>query len=420
MSHFSVAVFHRQDEDIAKILQPYHEFECTGTDDQYVVDVDITEDVINDYRNGTSSRIRDEDGKLHDRYDDAFYRDPTNEEADKIGQTLGGSGIVGGTLYRSKDWGDGRGRRLMVHHIPDGYAEVEVPYCEVMSLRDYVENNYKYNTKDGPNGGKHGYIELNGCGDVVKVVKRTNPNSRWDWWTVGGRYSGSFECLNPYDDPRNKKSCWLCGGTGIRRDDIGDAQRKIDPTYTCNGCNGTGRMLKHASEFVDEGNYITIENLRAIEPQLKQHAESERKKRIDDIAQKTSLSWEEIERALHLKAVTDEEWKTLEPRPRGAEYYAWLEGKGGGHVFLAKVMREYFMSIPDVRGNQTIGQWICEAPYFTCFALIRNGEWHESGSMGWWGTVSNEKDVDEWQRFVNKTIEECDDDMMITVVDCHI
>ena len=52
MSHFSVVVItsHKPDEDVlAPILQPWHEFECTGIDDQYVQDVDILEEARMEY-----------------------------------------------------------------------------------------------------------------------------------------------------------------------------------------------------------------------------------------------------------------------------------------------------------------------------------------------------------------------------------
>ena len=42
MSHFSVLVI---GDHIEQQLQPYHEFECTGTNDQYVQDVDVTEEL---------------------------------------------------------------------------------------------------------------------------------------------------------------------------------------------------------------------------------------------------------------------------------------------------------------------------------------------------------------------------------------
>ena len=46
MSHFAVLVI---GPDHEKQLAPYHEFECTGVDDEYVVDEDITDEVRKDY-----------------------------------------------------------------------------------------------------------------------------------------------------------------------------------------------------------------------------------------------------------------------------------------------------------------------------------------------------------------------------------
>jgi hypothetical protein len=37
---------------------------------------------------------------------------------------------------------------------------------------------------------KWGWARLNKDGEVLEVIDRTNPNSRWDWWKVGGRMSG--------------------------------------------------------------------------------------------------------------------------------------------------------------------------------------------------------------------------------------
>lgn len=33
------------------------------------------------------------------------------------------------------------------------------------------------------------YGFVNEKGEVVKLTRRTNPNSKWDWWKIGGRYS---------------------------------------------------------------------------------------------------------------------------------------------------------------------------------------------------------------------------------------
>lgn len=56
--------------------------------------------------------------------------------------------------------------------------------------------------------------------------------SRWDWYTVGGRYTGRLSGYDPESDPRNYATCWLCHGTGTRPD--------MKVSHGCNGCRGTG------------------------------------------------------------------------------------------------------------------------------------------------------------------------------------
>lgn len=63
-----------------------------------------------------------------------------------------------------------------------------------------------------------------------------NPLGLWDWWQVGGRYSGRLSKIDPQRDPRNWEICWLCEGTGKRNDALGRQFRADDPDYGCNGC----------------------------------------------------------------------------------------------------------------------------------------------------------------------------------------
>lgn len=86
MSHFAVAVVtDKLDEnELAKKLQPYHEFECTGTSDEYVIDVDKTEEARAEYEGYTRTKWKDADGNLHEPSKDEFYRDMTPEEEEKI------------------------------------------------------------------------------------------------------------------------------------------------------------------------------------------------------------------------------------------------------------------------------------------------------------------------------------------------
>lgn len=73
-----------------------------------------------------------------------------------------------------------------------------------------------------------------------------NPKSKWDWYTIGGRWTGylDFTGYNPDEDPVNFETCNLCGGSGKRNDALGKEARANNPNYSCNGCNGTGKSMK--------------------------------------------------------------------------------------------------------------------------------------------------------------------------------
>jgi hypothetical protein len=93
-------------------------------------------------------------------------------------------------------------------------------------------------------------------GDVAKHVD-TVMNQRavksvlgWDWFQIGGRWSGLFSGYDPDTDPKNIKTCELCGGTGTRRD--------MRVANGCNGCEGKGRRPVWPTERVEhDGDVLT-------------------------------------------------------------------------------------------------------------------------------------------------------------------
>ena len=66
MSHFSVLVI---GENVDEQLAPYHEFECTGEDNQYVQPIDRTEEARAKYATSTTTRYRSSNGELHSIFD---------------------------------------------------------------------------------------------------------------------------------------------------------------------------------------------------------------------------------------------------------------------------------------------------------------------------------------------------------------
>ena len=58
---------------------------------------------------------------------------------------------------------------------------------------------------------------------------------------------------------------------------------------------------------------------------------------------------------------------------------------------------------------------------FTFAFRTPDGEWHERGEMGWWAIVSNEKEKNDWETEFKNVIDEFkDEDIYVTLVDCHI
>jgi hypothetical protein len=99
--------------------------------------------------------------------------------------------------------------------------------------------------KDKPD---EGCEECNGSG---KSTSTYNPKSKWDWYQIGGRWTGYLDpTYEPSKDPRNQTSCELCHGTGLRNDQLGRDARAKDPTYTCNGCKD-GVKTKWPTSWVE-------------------------------------------------------------------------------------------------------------------------------------------------------------------------
>jgi hypothetical protein len=72
----------------------------------------------------------------------------------------------------------------------------------------------------------------NQVNDILESFKE-----HYDWFQIGGRWSGNLGNSNPEDNPDNWETCSICNGTGMRNDELGKETRKENPAYTCNGCS---------------------------------------------------------------------------------------------------------------------------------------------------------------------------------------
>ncbi len=138
MSHFTVLVI---GDDVEKQLQPYHEYECTGIEDEYVIDVDTTDEVKEYLERELFVGPRKDNGKI----DDQYYEEQANE-------------------YLT-EW---KKMTRLEYLQSKGLTPEEIDE----EIIDY--NGFK--KKEDGNWYRH-----------------TNPNSQWDWWVVGGRWAGFFK-----------------------------------------------------------------------------------------------------------------------------------------------------------------------------------------------------------------------------------
>ena len=78
----------------------------------------------------------------------------------------------------------------------------------------------------------------------------------WDFYMIGGRWTGLFDGYDPESDQALLQTCWLCHGTGVRPD--------MQVKDGCNGCAGTGKERRWPTQWpFRESDVIPVEALTA-------------------------------------------------------------------------------------------------------------------------------------------------------------
>jgi len=109
---------------------------------------------------------------------------------------------------------------------------------------------------DGKKIGDRLYYEdgsAEGCGGTGVTTSTYNPQSQWDWYTIGGRWSGMFSDYDPSTDPRNLETCTRCSGSGF---DPHALEEK------CPKCEGTKTTEKWSNAPQPEANILPMETIR--------------------------------------------------------------------------------------------------------------------------------------------------------------
>ena len=398
MSHFTVLVVTDQKDQHDAALQPFHEFECTGTNDQYVIDIDITQKQRDEYETDETWRLKDAQGNLHYPYGDEFYRDPTEEEKPKVGM---GTGCGGGLTWTSKDWKDGLGYRPKVKFIPEGYEEITLLKKEIMTFKEFVEGNYseEFFVEHGAeidleDDHKYGHAQLDENGEIVKIIDRTNPNAKWDWWVVGGRWRG---LMIPKDLSQAEKGENGLMGSNFNPDGVDVCQVKnLDLAAM------KEKQIQHMKD-------------RYSKAFKKFH---EQKRRDDE--NYVEISFEEFNDLIIKKGQASNNlraaWKAIDEKGSYANFIDEKKNAGDPDAILFRDT-----PISDWEGIvewKTLDQALEDVAPFSTFAVLMDGKWYEKGEMGWWAMVAGEDE--NWSSKFADLFASLDGEKWLTVVDCHI
>lgn len=329
MSHFSVLVIRNWGQSLEKLMQPFHEYECTGICDEYVVEV---EEDLEKYR---------QDYLKH------------NDEGQDFAAWLSG-------------W---TGKKLFVQ----GGAQLA-------SAKDFT----------------YGRIEVDQQGSVLRVVDVTNPNYKWDWWVLGGRWNGFF---------RVKRGAVFSGHVKVGRPGmLGTMDPHPFAADECRKCDVDLELMRSEAEECGARQYDAVHKI---------------------IAGRTFETWDSV----------------------CARFCAAHEGELGivqaGEIMTpADLAREFYFDQPVIKDlnvsndkNVQGVMWkgpaefmvpraqylqLCRDRAAVPYAVLYKGQWMARGEMGWFGCSNDEMSEATWLHKVNELIDQLPDEAILACVDCHI
>ena len=238
----------------------------------------------------------------------------------------------------------------------------------------------------------HGYEEHEG-----KVGYFSNPNSKWDWYQLGGRWTGHFKLKTDANPEFSIK-----GTAGIM---TSGAKEGYADTALKKDIDITGMIAEaevKAKERYEKVQALFPDGIPAIDIAWSTIIDAEGPYKDMDWDERRTI-YREQESVKNWRKVTHDKADEFNNNSSGDErsFYIWLD------------QDEYQLSKEDYIKAAGMGS-------LSSYAVIKDGKWYERGEMGWWGMASNEKDENEWNKEFSQLIEELPDNTLLSLYDCHI
>jgi len=268
------------------------------------------------------------------------------------------------------------------HGCPEGYEEAEEA-CTIYygdDIQRYAKDYHGYSIEDG----KFGYYE--------------NPNAKWDWYQLGGRWCGFFKVKPEYDGASKVGSRGLMGSCRNEGTMYVDQAKKYQIDFESmvqESRDKAAADYDFIASLFDDGVIPKIEKPWSHFLALKDSGviEEIKEAREQYWAQPSLIRWKDAtEAARTMEGITDRQ-KSLAVWAEATDY---------------QMSRDEYIDFHGKRAFQT-------------FAVVtEDGKWHEKGSMGWFGCVSDEKGPEDWTGQFYDLFQSLPDDTLLSVFDCHI
>lgn len=337
MSHFcvivripgTVAAGEDLDAAIVAALAPYQENNMGDCPKQFLEFHDEEGEYREGYESGATDMVRCPDGSLVHPWDERFR--------------------VPGTI------GSGSG----THRVPDGYELVDVPHKERFATFEAFVSDWHGRSERDPEKVRFGYWE--------------NPNKKWDWYSVGGRWSGYFP-VRPGADYENED-----------RPGKADIARKREVDFDRVATEQADALVKFHAEWLE---FLAGKKFPAFE------GPRDKAIRIGllEVRKGDPLSGEE-DRAIP--------WRdSVQPGDDRAGWHDIYK-----RVTLEELRADYADTFSPIKG----------------FACLDEKGWHEPGTMGWFACSSDTPETyREHSKMFAAWLRDTDPDAWLVAVDCHI
>jgi hypothetical protein len=377
MSHFTVLVKLTPDkmkdfdgdvqEAVSALLAPFQENNMGDCPEEYLEFRDHTEEVDKGWDEDTSSMVKMPDGELVDRHDKRFQV-PVNDE--------------------DQPW------RSTEFKLPEGCEEVEIPVKEVYANKDEYAEDY-HGSRDEKTG-KFGYWE--------------NPNRKWDWWQIGGRWRGLLKVKAP-------EMAMGQGAPGVPELMSGKA-REMEET-ACDVAKVGDLDLEAFREKAEKNARGFLKKI----PAFKRMADDRKR---GNPGLNTGDDYDQEAADAYYESIA-EEFGVDKKEVNWLHHDVWGTAVENGMAEVVRPDKEdrdtwYLNWAKDEWTEEEFVEEFAHIWEFGTFAVLDDEGWHEKGEMGWFACSSETpEEAAQWNKSYTDThINSSDPETTLVVVDCHI